>query len=53
MNVTDKLIHWLEKEIKRCEVKIDKGGPFRSLEAEKEAYERVLETVRNTEGGRG
>ena len=44
MNI-EQLIKWLQKEISRCEKEIEKDGPFYVLEAEKEAYEIVLEKI--------
>jgi len=41
----DKLIKWLNKEIKRCENEIDNDGPFYITQAEKDAYEKVIEKI--------
>ena len=41
----EELIKWLEKKIRVCENKIDKGEPFYDLESKKEAFEEVLKKI--------
>lgn len=44
-SLPDKLEKWLYKEMDRIDKEIDEGGAFYDLQAEKNAYEAVLEKM--------
>uniref|UniRef100_A0A6M3JNY0 Uncharacterized protein n=1 Tax=viral metagenome TaxID=1070528 RepID=A0A6M3JNY0_9ZZZZ len=48
MDVIEKLEIWLEKQVLKCEREIDKGQPFYWHEAKREAYEQVLEFLKQS-----
>lgn len=51
--ITEQLEKWLERQIARCDRLIDKDGPFYVLDAEKAAYEKVMERIQALRSSRG
>lgn len=41
----DELRKWLLKRIKKIEKHIERGGPFHSLDVQKEVFEEILEKI--------